>query len=299
MKLASLLNPDLVCCEVECKTRDEVVALLVKKITSKIDTVSVDDVNSALAERERLSSTIVSPGVAFPHARVEGVGDLYIGIATSSTGFDFDGEKVNFVALFIIGGSSTNIYLKTMAGMARLLSGVGMQDKIVACKRSEDLIDLVKETQIEVEPTVRASDIMEPVSRALLPDQPVKTAADLFVETGCSILPVTDPDGKYVGLLPSLNLLKMGLPKYLSEMDNLAFIQNYEPFEDLLKRENEVSVQSVMDTDAKTYMVHTPIIQVAIGLVHDGAMLAPILEEDGRLAGVISAADFITRVIRA
>jgi nitrogen PTS system EIIA component len=299
MKLSSLLDPDLVFCDIDAVDKSEVISTLLAAIEAKSPGVDVVAIKEALAEREKLSSIVMAPGIAFPHARVEGIDDFFITIATSKSGISFGDEKINFIALFIIKESASNLYLKTMAAMSKLLSVSDSLDKLVAIIDSSEFVEKVNETAIEVEPTIRADDIMSENIVSLMPEQSLKEVADIFVDTGHSTLPVVNKDNKFIGLLRSIDLLKMGLPNYLSEMSDVSFMANYEPFENLLKAETTLTVDECYIKDVKTYMDHAPVIQIAIGLIHSEEHLAPIIDSDGCLIGLITITDFITKILRA
>ncbi|MHC4870349.1 MAG: PTS sugar transporter subunit IIA [Planctomycetota bacterium] len=299
MKLSSLFDPDLIVCNTKSTNREDVIAELLMAIEEKGPGVSISIINDKLAEREKISSTVMAPGIAFPHARVEGIDDFFIAIATSEEGIDFGDEKINFVALFIIKESASNLYLKTMAAVTKLLSVQAMVDKLVAADSSDDFIGLISDSKIEVEPTIRADDIMTRDIVSLKPGQSLKDAADFFVDTRHSTLLITDDNDKFLGVFSSVDLLKTGLPNYLSEMSDVAFMVDYEPFEHLLGAETSMTIEDHFSRDVKTYMDHTPVIQIAIGLIHSEAHLAPILDKEGRLVGVITITDFITKILRA
>lgn len=299
MKLSSLLDPNLIFCDIEADNKAQVIDKMLNAIMAKGPGVGVEQLKEALAEREKLSSTVMAPGIAFPHGRAEGLADFYIAIATSKNGFDVEGQKINFLCMFLVNESSSNLYLKTMASMSKLVCSAEKFKELVGIEDSDDFIESIKATDIEVEPTLRADDIMSEDVITLRPDQYLKEAADIFMDTGHSIMPVVDGDGKFLGLLRSLDLLKIGLPNYLSEMSDISFMANFEPFENLLKRESSMTIEECYVKDVKAYMDHTPIIQIAIGLIHSGDNMAPIIDANGHLKGIITISDFIIKILRA
>lgn len=178
MKLSSLLDPDLILCRTKASDRQSVIAELLSKIEEKNPGVSKSEIVDKLDERERMSSTVLTPGIAFPHARVEGLDDFFIAVATSEEGIDFGKDKINVMALFLVNESSSNIYLKTMAAMSKLLSVTAMVDRLIKAEVSDDFIGIINESAIEVEPTIRADDIMSRDIVSLKPEQTLKEAAD-------------------------------------------------------------------------------------------------------------------------
>ena len=82
--------------------------------------VGVDFVESMLS-RERSANTGLGHGVACPHVRVSGGGDMVCAVGWSPTGIDYgapDGKKVHLVAMYCIPDAQKNVYLKEVSGLA-------------------------------------------------------------------------------------------------------------------------------------------------------------------------------------
>lgn len=57
----------------------------------------------------------------------------------------------------------------------------------------------------------RIADVMRPPVHAVGPDSPIAAAATLLAGTGCSGLPVVDPEGRVIGLITETDLVRHGL----------------------------------------------------------------------------------------
>lgn len=299
MKLSSFLNPDMIICGLASKERTAALDELLHLVPVGESGVSVADLHDAIDAREALSPTIVAPEIAFPHARCGNLKDLFIIIGTAPDGIDWNGQQVRFIALFLVREASTNVYLKAMSGFAHVLMRPEMQDKLIMATDPDAVIELIRQTEVDIEPGIHANDIMESDMPRLHPDQSLKEATDLLVETRRHVLPVVDDDNRYLGMVNIRALIALGVPSYLCEMSNVAFLADYEPFEELLKKENTLTVRDVMCTDVPTFHPETPIIQIAIRFVQDEAPAAPIVTMDGTFCGIVAAMDFITKIIRA
>jgi nitrogen PTS system EIIA component len=74
-----------------------------------------------IIRRETLSSTSMSPGWAFPHARLEGIPQLAFALGRSSKPLAwFGGEPVNTVFLFAVPETGAAAYLGLISGLAKL-----------------------------------------------------------------------------------------------------------------------------------------------------------------------------------
>ena len=70
---------------------------------------------------EALSSTVISPGWALPHARIPGIPALSFALGRTAEPLAwFGGEPVNMVFLFAVPESDAAAYLRLIAGLAKL-----------------------------------------------------------------------------------------------------------------------------------------------------------------------------------
>ncbi|HUI91770.1 MAG TPA: PTS sugar transporter subunit IIA [Chitinivibrionales bacterium] len=103
----------------------EFLALLIEAIPG---IAAKNDIVLEVKVRERTGNTGIGKGVACPHARREGEGDLLCAIGWSPQGIDYgsiDGQKVHLVIMYYIPDSQRNYYLKEISGLARAIETAG------------------------------------------------------------------------------------------------------------------------------------------------------------------------------
>ena len=79
------------------------------------------DLVDEILKRERAVNSGIGLGVACPHVRVGGHGELLCSVGWSPTGIDYgasDGKKVHLVAMYFIPDAQKNAYLKEISGLA-------------------------------------------------------------------------------------------------------------------------------------------------------------------------------------
>jgi PTS system nitrogen regulatory IIA component len=104
-------------------TTEEVIAELANVMVANKFISNADGIVSAAMARERILSTAIGKGVAFPHVRgVEG-GGLTVALGVSKEGivYDSDGNKVNFIFLSTIPVAVSAFYLRLIAGISEAL----------------------------------------------------------------------------------------------------------------------------------------------------------------------------------
>lgn len=94
-------------------------------------------------ERERLSTTALGHGVAFPHARTSEVTQIVIAVGRSREGIPFrgSGERVHF--LFVIGTPPDRVaqYLALVGRLARLVKEDALRDQLLAATTAEAFLE--------------------------------------------------------------------------------------------------------------------------------------------------------------
>ena len=75
----------------------------------------------AVMSREKSQNTGIGLGVACPHVRVEGGGELLCAVGWTPEGIDYgaaDGQKVHLVVMYYIPNAQKNAYFKEISGLA-------------------------------------------------------------------------------------------------------------------------------------------------------------------------------------
>lgn len=68
------------------------------------------------------------------------------------------------------------------------------------------------------------ADVMCPLQATVGPDDTVRTAATRMAECGHQALPVLDAEQRLVGLVSELGLLRLLLPSYLADAEELGYL---------------------------------------------------------------------------
>ncbi len=149
LRLAELLDPRLIVAELSATTKvgvlEEFSGLLgahAGGLNGRLDPAAVLEV---LLERERLGSTGIGEGVALPHGKLPGLGELVLALGRSPSGVDFDaadGQPAHLFFLLLSPEGSTR-HLQVLAGLARLLREAAFRRRLLAAASAEALYDAV------------------------------------------------------------------------------------------------------------------------------------------------------------
>lgn len=127
MNIADIISKEAVLNNVQASTKRELVQILSNKIAN-LSGVDERVVFDAVWERENLGSTGYGDGVAFPHARIEGLKKVSALFARLDEPVDFDsldGKPVDLVFLLISPENSGADHLTALATLSRVLKTEG------------------------------------------------------------------------------------------------------------------------------------------------------------------------------
>ncbi|WP_169352762.1 PTS sugar transporter subunit IIA [Thermodesulfatator atlanticus] len=105
-------------------------------------------IKKALEEREKLGSTAIGGGVAIPHSRVSGLEKIAIALAIKEDGLNFDApDKLPVKLIFVVLApeNESNLYLKTLAQLARILKQEKIKENLLKAQSPEEVKRILSE----------------------------------------------------------------------------------------------------------------------------------------------------------
>lgn len=136
MKISDLISQHMIVASAKAENKTKLLEDLADKI-AKRENLDKHVVRDAVIEREKLGSTGFGSGIAFPHARVEGVKKARIVFAKLAEPIDFcavDDKPVDLVFMLVSPENSGADHLNALA----LLSSVAKNEKLCAKLRQAD-----------------------------------------------------------------------------------------------------------------------------------------------------------------
>jgi PTS system nitrogen regulatory IIA component len=132
MNIADIISKEAVLDNVQAGSKRELVQILSSKIAS-ISGLDERVIFDAVWERENLGSTGYGDGVAFPHARIEGLDKVSALFARMDEPVEFDSldnKPVDLVFLLISPENSGADHLTALATLSRVLKTEGACEKL-------------------------------------------------------------------------------------------------------------------------------------------------------------------------
>lgn len=146
MKISELLDPAAIVVDLQAKDKSTALAELTDALIASEAALNRDDVLAVLREREKLGSTGIGDGVAIPHGKLAGIGDLKLVFGRSRGGVDFesmDGQPAYLFFLLIAPEESVGVHLKTLARISKLLKDSLIRKKLMDAESQQDIYQVI------------------------------------------------------------------------------------------------------------------------------------------------------------
>ena len=143
----------------------------------------------------------------------------------------------------------------------------------------------------------RVADIMERDVVTIAPDATVHDLVLLLQDKDLGGVPVVGADGRLVGIVTEGDLViedaDVRLPHYFGLFGNLVYLGGQKKFEERLQKMVGNAVSDVMTTEVLTVGADEPVRAAANIMVDKKVNRVPVVDEDGRLIGIVARHDII------
>ena len=312
LKLSSLFAPAQVACNLEDMNCHEIFRHLIGLLGEMDRSFDVTHAYEQILKRDSCGITFATPEVAVVHVRVEGLEQLRMAIGTSHHSprcvASLEGgncsvagmEAIKMVVMILAPLDDPTGYLRAIAALSKVCLQEGFVGRVVALEEPVQIWQVFEESKQHLPSYVKAVDIMRRDFPQLHDTDLLSDAIDSFCRLEVNELPVVDSDGDLVGIATQDELIRVCLPEYITWMEDLSPILNFEPFAEILRRESSVPVIEIMQFSDRYATVdeENPAIQVAKVMMRRNVRQVYVVR-DKTLQGVITIQDFIHKVLRA
>jgi predicted transcriptional regulator len=285
---------------------------LIELISAIDDSVDGAEIEQLIVQRNRCGVALLLPEVAIIHARVSTVHQLRIALCTCRTGIKCAGARgeiecpvrelssIKLVVLILAAADDPTGYLRASSALTSVCREEGFLPRLLSIEDPLQAWRWFESTGQRLPEYVTAHDIMYANYPRLRDTDNLSDAIDAFCCFGVSELPVVDEDGDLLGVVSEDELIKLGLPEYITWMEDLSPILNFEPFAEILRREAQAPVFEIMAFADRYATIDdaSPAIQATKLMARRNVRQVYVMKGK-KLVGVISIQDLIQKVLRA
>jgi CBS domain-containing protein len=148
-----------------------------------------------------------------------------------------------------------------------------------------------------------AAEIMDADVPSVSPDADARAAIELLAKTDMGAIPVVDAERKVVGIVSESDLIlsdeeaDLHLPHYLNIMGGVVFVGSMKGFEKRLNKAFATKVSELMSADPVLARVDDDAESVARTIAENHHNHLPVVDGEGRLAGLVTRADALAALV--
>lgn len=142
MTFEELIKPECVAFNVQARSKKHCLEILSDLLAGVEQEIPSEQVFASLVERERLGSTCLARGIAFPHCRVNGIEAEHAAVIKLATPVEFDaadGEMVDLVFGLVVPEVLDAAHRATVEQVARLLCHREWCARLRASRNADEL----------------------------------------------------------------------------------------------------------------------------------------------------------------
>ena len=186
--------------------------------------------------------------------------------------------------------------LKFISAFAKCLRDSAFSETLLNAKEKAEAVDILQKIKLDEPETLRASDLMVPPRCNVTPEIPLKDATRMMAKFHAETVPVLN-GRRLVGQLSCVELFKLGIPDFFSQLKSVGFIRYFDPFENYFAVEAGSLVKDVMNTNCKTFSPDTTLIEIVFAISVQHYPLVYIVNSNNDLLGVIDQTLLLERII--
>jgi CBS domain-containing protein len=148
-----------------------------------------------------------------------------------------------------------------------------------------------------------AAEIMNTDVPSVSPGDDARKAIDLLSKTDMGAVPVVDEQRRVVGIVSESDLIlgdeesDLHLPHYLNIMGGIVFVGSMKGFEERLNKAFATDVAELMTSDPIVARADDGVDVVSKTIADKHHNHLPVVDADGRLAGMVTRADALAALV--
>lgn len=143
MHIVDYAAPELVALGLEAADKEQLLQQMVDLLVKGARVAEAQVIMRELLKREHVMSTGIGGGIALPHALSNDIPALALVFARTRTPVDFhalDGSPVDLVFMAVGPKSASNVYVKLLARVSRLLQSEDFKEGLRQASTPEDVL---------------------------------------------------------------------------------------------------------------------------------------------------------------
>ncbi len=145
MKICEILRVDKIISSMSGDNKNEVIDELIELFKNDERVKDIDEMKSAVHDREKIMSTGVGKGFAIPHAKTDSVNEIVAAFGKLEKPIDFqalDEQPVNLVFLLVGKESLVGPHIKLLSRISRMMNKDEFRESLANAKSADEIYSL-------------------------------------------------------------------------------------------------------------------------------------------------------------
>ena len=146
MRLTEILKPQNIVIPLRATTKTDAIAELIDKLAANGDLTDPKKVLDSVLDREATRTTGIGNGLAIPHGKTAGAGNLTMAIGKPGTPIDFqsiDGKPVTIIWMLTSPPDKTGPHIQALARISRLMTIDKFRAALNAATTPQEVFDTI------------------------------------------------------------------------------------------------------------------------------------------------------------
>ncbi len=300
VRFSDFVHPENVLCALKARNRDEALTEMTQLLHRNVSGFDLNEAVAGVIERENVEPTLIETGLALPHTRMRGLAKPLVAVGLSAEGIPFavDEAPARIMILVLTPQEDPSAYLRLVAAISRSLGEERNRRRLMACSTPDEVASALEHGTDELPAYLSARDLMNPKPTVLKENDTLAHAIHTFVARQVSDIPVLDDEGDVKGVISEEDVLRLSLPEHLLWMEDLSSIIHFEPFAEVLRKDEETQVADIMREEYPSIHPDAPAIELARIIARDDVRQVLVME-GRRLLGTVGQRSFIAQIFWA
>ncbi len=303
MKLDDFLHPKCIAVNVETEDKWEVFSIIADMINNSgvLDNQIVDRdlLLNEMIDREKSQSTALGEGLAIPHARIKGFEGMIMALITFKKPISFgalDNKPVSILWAIIVAEDKPTLALQAYSKIYALMQDAAIRKYFETADSVDTIKNYFTKKCITVGGVLTARDIMREPCTHISPDMPLRKVVQEMRIHKTEAVAVEDANKRILGEITCDWLFQFGIPDFFNQLQSVAFINRFDPFEKYFNEESKSTAGDIMQQNYATIPPDATIIEVVFILTVKKHIQVYVVEE-GRCIGVIDRTEVLDRIL--
>lgn len=147
VRIQDILQKNAIISTMEAADKTELLTGMAKYLASHYDLKNQALVVQKILDREAEMSTGIGFGIAIPHARIEGIEQVYMIAARSVKGIEFDAideQPVHLIFMMLSPANASSQYTQILSSLSRIMSYEDIRQSLIKTDAAEDFLNIIK-----------------------------------------------------------------------------------------------------------------------------------------------------------